>query len=96
MATGVTGKKGDFVAFECAEDVGVGRITIWRVEADFFTRFKTGHGVETTAADDSNFCFLLTQTSSPMISELVRLRRHPRKRGEQMSIDDRRRRGGAH
>ena len=58
VAATVAGEKGDLAAFECSENVSVGRIAEWRLLPDFMDIGETGHGVQATASDNANFCLL--------------------------------------
>lgn len=58
MPASVTGEKGDGLAFEIADQVCVRGIAEGCVEPDLFLRMKTGHGIQTAAADNADLCCL--------------------------------------
>ena len=56
VASAMASEKGDLAAFQRATDVGIGGCAERSSEADLFDFRQAGHGVEPTAADDSDLC----------------------------------------
>ena len=54
MAATVTGKKGDALPFQGADDEGVGGIAEGSLDANFAGVGQTAHGIEAAAADDAD------------------------------------------
>ncbi len=57
VAAAVAREEGDLASGERAEDVVVRRAAEGRLDVGFFLGFEAGHGVESAAADDSDFRF---------------------------------------
>src|SRR6185437_12169375 len=57
MTLAVSRQKCDLLSGEVANDVGIGRVAPWRVDRDFLFRFKTGHGVQPAASNNSDGWF---------------------------------------
>ena len=55
MAAAMPREKGDFAAFQFAQDEGIRWIAERRLHAHFVLIGKSGHGIEPAAADDANF-----------------------------------------
>src|ERR1019366_7105547 len=62
VAAPMAGKKGDLPALKGADSIGVRGFSKGGRDADFASFLQPWHGVETTAADDTNLC--IHQTSS--------------------------------
>jgi hypothetical protein len=60
MAASVARQKSYGLAGQRAQNVIVGWPPEWRVNAGLFLGFKSRHGIETAAADDSDFRFQLS------------------------------------
>ena len=57
MAASMTREKGNVFAGEPADNVMIRRRALRRVDRAFFLRLKSRHGVESAAADNSDFGF---------------------------------------
>src|ERR1017187_3196245 len=57
MAASVAREEGDMLAGEGAQDVIVRGVAEGSLDDHLLRCFKSGHGVEPAAADDSDFCF---------------------------------------
>ena len=68
VASSVTRQKSDLAPFKLAADVGVGRRAERRFDADLLHSSQAGHGIESAAADDPDFC--LWQSSPQSVKQL--------------------------
>src|SRR5438552_17318068 len=56
MAASVTSEEGHFSSFECAQHVCIGWRSEWSFLRDLLNIGEAWHGIQSAAADDSNFC----------------------------------------